>query len=275
MALKVLVLTLYSGEAEYEACRASVVRQNYVNIEHICFEWLSNAEAHEAVYRTIMARSNEFDCFVKLDADMVFHYERALCDLCRIFIEVPGTDHLCVPVYDIPSDSYLMGVHLFSPRVSWDFPLDPLFPDRNPQIPGVRRIDQGLKLRVVDHMPHPSPSQAFALGVHRASKIAQFERFGKLKPADFPLSYLKRIAINKKFDKKLQHLILAGMFVTLITGRIGSAQYKKKSMDVSYNLTSNVLARLYTIRPITNIIFIVLRMRYVHLRRMCSALYIK
>lgn len=266
-APKALVLTLYCGEAEYEACKASVTRQVNVETEHVYFEWLPNSEAHEAVYRTIMERSDQFDVFLKLDADMVLVHENAIRDVYEIMLEVPETDHLSMPVYDLPSGTFLMGFHLFSRRAGWTFPLDPLFPDRNPDVPGIQRIDDSLQRRIVDHMPSPSPCQAFALGVHRASKIAQVGRENKLKPADFPLSYLKRVALNNGFDHNLRQLILSGMFETLLAGAQAS-NYKSSDVNIGSSGLARVLARLYAQHPFTGFIFQILRLRYVYLRRM-------
>ena len=268
---RILVLTLFGGEGEYEACKDSVRKQEGVILEHVCFEWLQNREAHEAVYQTIMARAAEFDAFLKLDADMVLFSEDALRKAYDVMQEVPNTDHLSIPVYDLPSGSFLMGMHLFSSRASWSFPLDPLFPDANPKIPGTRRIDSDLRLRIIDHMPAPSERQAFALGVHRASKIVQLARGKKRKPADFPLSYLKRVAINREFDRDLQLLILSGMFETLL-GRIVNDQYKSIEANKHCSIWARIFARLYSSPILSQVIFQMLRLRYVYWRRLLNGI---
>lgn len=266
-APRVLVLTLYCGEAEYERCKASVSRQEGIATEHICFEWLPNLEAHERVYRTIMERAGEFDAFLKLDADMVLVQEHALREIYGIFKQGSGVDHLSMPVYDIPSASYLMGFHMFSPRVSWSFPLDPLFPDANPDLPGSRRIDPDLRRRLVDHMSGPSVEQAFALGVHRASKIVQVGRKKDIKPADFPLSYLKRIAENGNFDPDLRHLVLSGMFQTLLAPTVGQ-RYKGEGRKIDSSRLARLLAWAFAQPLFTDLVFQGLRMRYVYWRRL-------
>ncbi|MEM7295934.1 MAG: hypothetical protein AAF330_04800, partial [Pseudomonadota bacterium] len=93
-----------------------MAKQLGVLTEHICYEWMPNREAHEAVYRTIVGRADEFDSFLKLDADMVLVHDRALLEAYQIMLEFPQTDHLSIPVYDLPSGAFLMGVNLFSPR---------------------------------------------------------------------------------------------------------------------------------------------------------------
>jgi len=264
---RILVLTLFCGEAEYERCKLSVSQQEGVSTEHVCFEWLPNLEAHEALYRTILSRAGEFDAFLKLDADMVLVHERALLEAWQIFVDVPDTDHLSIPVYDHPSGSYLMGFHLFSPRVSWSFPLDPLFPDSNPNVPGFERIDFGIQRRLIDHMPSPSKEQAFALGVHRASKIVQPGRGKNRRPADFPLSYLKRVARNRTFDPELRHLILSGMFQTLLALQ-ADRRYKGEDRKIEAAPLARLLASGFARPPLTDIVFQFLRLRYVHWRRL-------
>jgi hypothetical protein len=151
--------------------------------------------------------------------------------------------------------------------VSWSFPLDPLFPDSNPNLPGVERIDFGIQRRLIDHMPSPSKEQAFALGVHRASKIVQPGRGKNRRPADFPLSYLKRVARNRTFDPELRQLVLSGMFQTLVAPQAGR-RYKGEDRKIEAAPLARLLASGFARPPMTDIMFQFLRLRYVHWRRL-------
>ena len=73
---RVLVLTLYSGEAEYTRCCDSLAAQSWTAWEQRRFEHLPNVEAHARVYRTIEDERADFALFFKLDADMVLADER-------------------------------------------------------------------------------------------------------------------------------------------------------------------------------------------------------
>ena len=61
----VLVLTLYSGENEYERCRAAVRDQRSVRCEHVVFEHLPNKEAHDLLAGAAETAGIEFVGFVE------------------------------------------------------------------------------------------------------------------------------------------------------------------------------------------------------------------
>lgn len=264
---RILVLTLYHGEAEYEICKTSVMQQLDVETEHTCFEWLTNIDAHEAIYRTIMNRSEEFDAFIKLDADMVFVHKRALLEAYQIMLEQPKTDHLSIPVYDHPSGRFLMGFHIFSSRCTWKFPLDPNFPDQNPNVLGVQRIDFKLKRRIIDHMPSPSTPQAYSLGAHRASKIVQIDRKWNIRQSRAQLRYIKRVASNQLFDRNLQFLILLGMFETMLFNTPIS-NYKSLEVPRPRSKLAEFLSHIYSLPLFRELIFQVLCLRYLYVHRL-------
>lgn len=95
---KVLVLTLYSGENEYEESKKSVKEQNYEYIEYRCFENLPNKEAHDRLYKTIMDESSNFDIFIKLDADMILEEKDFILKVVSYFIENDNVDLLSYTV---------------------------------------------------------------------------------------------------------------------------------------------------------------------------------
>lgn len=264
--IKVLVLTLYSGENEYPECKASVASQVGLAVEHKCFEWLPNKEAHETLYKEIMVSRFKFDYFVKLDADMVFQTERSLLQLVNLFSEYSFYDHISIPVFDIPSNSYLMGIHIFSNYVSWRFPLDSLFPDNNPISPGGSLIDYSIKLPVVSHMPNPSVDQSYKLGLHRASKIVQHNRSGKLKSAEFPISYLKRVFLNSNFDFEAKNAVVKGA-LTCFFYPVRADNYKISDQGVVESKFISLLIPCFRFKIFNIVFFMILRFRYVYFRR--------
>lgn len=263
---RVLVLTLYSGEGEYNDCKSSVASQEGVHCKHAVFEWLPNREAHESLYKEIMNCTRDFDCFIKLDADMVLASNNSLLLLCEMLLANPNLDHLSLPVFDVPSGTYLMGVNLFSPRVRWTLPMDPLFPDRNPDIPGERRVDYSHQFKYIYHMPAPKEEQAFALGFHRATKIVQHNSRGGKKSAAFPLSYLKRVSENQHFDRRLKELVLSGMFVCLISSSSAIESKSTIAPPEKENAFVRALVELFQMKASRLVIFLFLRIRYIHAR---------
>jgi hypothetical protein len=172
----VLVLTLYSGEAEYGRCREALEDQTYETWEHRVFEHLANTEAHSSLYRTILSESGNYDLFFKLDADMVLADDRVLEDLVRVFSDQPDLDHLVVAVSDWMTDTNIIGAHVFSNRVRWQEHSERLYVDPDPIFPGLKVVVEDPPRDLVLHAGDPSGLQAFHFGAHRALQASQAYR---------------------------------------------------------------------------------------------------
>ncbi len=170
---RILVLTLASGENELAECRRSVAAQRGGSTKHLLIEDMANAEAHAALYRTVVYRAGDADLFVKLDADMVLADTDVLKRIAGYFDQDPELDHLVLGVEDWFTDSTIIGVHAFSPRVRWRSDGSGLFTDPDPVFPGRKLVIEHPWPPVVFHGPDPSPFQAFFFGVHRAMKACQ------------------------------------------------------------------------------------------------------
>jgi hypothetical protein len=173
---RVLVGTLYAGENELDLCRESLRAQSHTCWEQRILQDLPNREAHLCLYRTFMEAAQEFDLFLKLDADMVLRQPDSLARLVEVFRDRPALDHLETDVQDWFSATPILGIHAFSNRVAWQEPADALFVDLPPGYPGCKLELRGQVAPLVDHCPDPSPEQAFSFGVHRALKTVQRDR---------------------------------------------------------------------------------------------------
>ncbi len=174
---KILIGTLYSGENEFEQCIQSIKEQTYTGWEHIVFRHLPKKEAHDALYREFMQRSDQFDMFIKLDADMVFNTNKALEIIVDIFSQDSDLDHVVMAVDDRFSDSLIMGLNIFSNRVSWVQKEENLFTDRRPEVfPGKKIKLWDSPAPLVLHSPNPSLFEAYHFGIHRALKTFQPNR---------------------------------------------------------------------------------------------------
>lgn len=214
----VLVLTLYSGEAEYDQCRESLENQTYSHWEHRAFENLPDAEAHNRLYRTIMEQAPQYDLFLKLDADMVLADREVLSDLVGVFERWPDLDHLVVAVSDWMTDSFIIGVHLFSNRVSWKRHDDELYVDPDPVFPGLKFMVTEPPRDLVFHSNDPSPFQAFHFGAHRGLQAAQtYRSLRDIRPHDARLQwrYLGRVwrHFERSRDRRLGLALLAADMV--------------------------------------------------------------
>lgn len=179
---RILILTLYSEEDEFERCRRSVEGQDYCHWEHKIFSGLSNQAAHRALYSEIMKRSSEFDLFLKLDADMVLCHNRIFRDVISYFARYSDLDHAIFAVRDFMTQRPIMGLHVFSKRAVWTTFEDRIFVDSNPQIPGKRMHVWDDPAPIALHSPNPSSEQAFFFGVHHALKAFQQSRNSHFRP---------------------------------------------------------------------------------------------
>lgn len=175
-AKRVLVLTLRTDEQEFERSLASLRAQDHTAWDHRVFASLPNREAHQTLQREIMQRAGDYDLFLKLDADMVFNRDSALGEIVALFRDHPEADHARCVVHDWFSDSLIMGLHVYSPRVRWEASDEPLFVDTRPHYPGRMLSLWSAPAPFVDHCPNPSPRQAYFFGVHRALKALQPDR---------------------------------------------------------------------------------------------------
>ena len=170
---KVLVLILYSGEQELKQSLEMLRKQTYQNWEYKIFSHLQNREAHDRLYEYIMSHGEQYDIFIKLDADMVLINDEAIQAIINCFLENPNTDQLNFSVHDVMSNSRIMGLLTFSKNVRWEKSKEILFVDHAPIIPGARFLVWGAPAPLALHCPNPHPFQAFHFGAHRMLKALQ------------------------------------------------------------------------------------------------------
>ena len=225
---RVLVLTLRSGEAEFDSCRDAIGRQVGVEVEHVVIADRSNVDAHRELYDCIERRAAEFDLFVKVDADTVLASETVLADIARVMLADPELDHAQFALHDFYTDAPLMGLHAFSPRVRWPRSDEELFVDPAPAIPG-RRVDFWVPPFLVgDHSPAPSVEQALGFGVHRTRKALQLDR-ERISGAQAAQQWRTLLRTWEAFDRTLDFERGVAMFGAelVLAGRVDrSADYR-------------------------------------------------
>lgn len=204
---RILILTLYYGENEYNACKESVLQQSYTNWEHQTFEYLPNKIAHDELYNTIMNQADEYDLFLKLDADMVLANEHTLLDIVNKFRNNASLDHCIIPVDDLMTGSKILGAHAFSNKVYWKKNTDRLFVDPRPDYKGSFCVVDKSTGAWISHMSNPSEFQAFRFGVHRSIKATQFFTPWSQKRCLDSLSQWKNLRnVLHEYNKKRQRI---------------------------------------------------------------------
>ena len=177
MTLRVLIGTLHSGESEFDQCVAELRRQSYTHWEQFVLANLPELEAHERLYARFMESAEEFDLFLKLDADMVLSAPDKLGAAVHLFEQSPSLDHAVFRVQDWMTQTPIVGIHMFRNQVRWPTRNNALFLDSPPIVQGqrryyIRRAPSPLAL----HSPDPSLAQAFRYGLHRGLKAFQHGR---------------------------------------------------------------------------------------------------
>jgi hypothetical protein len=173
--MKVLVGIMHCGENEYGKCIEAVRGQTHECVDVFSVEGLRNREAHWKLYQTFMSRAEEYDLFVKLDADMVLTRRTFLEEAEEWFKANPGVDDLQIAVWDFFTERLIFGLHVYSSRMRWSEPRDNLFVDYVDTI-WRRKDDKDLLAPAAYHCPDPSCFQAFHFGLHKAVKVTQYHR---------------------------------------------------------------------------------------------------
>lgn len=215
---RILVLTLYSGENEIEACKSSVAKQKGVLVTHEIFENLPNIEAHRALYARIMEKSKTYDWFVKLDADMVLQHDMSLKNAIQHIEKTDkNADMAIFTVQDNPTNMPIWGINFFSPSCHWDWVAqnkdipDNLFVDPDPVHNGARLIIHEPPTPIATHMENPSDWQAFFFGAHRALKALAMDGDKPSSRAKTQWNILRAVGKHYKCTKNSKlALILAG-----------------------------------------------------------------
>jgi hypothetical protein len=108
---KVLVLTCYVGEAEINENIKSTNAQKSVTIYQNIISFKTKYEAHLELYNFIKNNLQNYDYFLKLDADMIIESDVAIISMCKL-IDKLSVNRLSFPVIDSYTGNEINGVHL-------------------------------------------------------------------------------------------------------------------------------------------------------------------
>lgn len=175
--MKMLVLTLASGEAGLPRLREQLARQSF-RADHVVIEGLANREAHATLYKMVMERARDYDLFFKIDADMSFARDTALADVVKGTEAYPAVRHFLFPIYDCFTEQEIRGVSLFRSGVAWGPCVDGLFVDPAP-IDARATWCGGSAMPFIKHGEFVSDFECFSFGVHKLIKVMQRDRADK------------------------------------------------------------------------------------------------
>lgn len=171
--MRILVVTLYSGENEFDECIASIQRQTYQSFEHLVIRDLPKREAHHRLFGEFMRRRDELDLLVKVDADMVLLRDNLFEQIVEKFARTPELIRLLIELDDFFTGRRMWGLNVYRNTLEWEARDDLVFTDRVNVAPEATRYDDCELAPAAVHCGNPSPFQAFHFGVHRGFKACE------------------------------------------------------------------------------------------------------
>ncbi|MEM6843543.1 MAG: hypothetical protein AAF632_15045 [Bacteroidota bacterium] len=169
--MKILVGIMHCIENELDECIASLQSQTHKEHDHFIIRNLPNKEAHMELYQTFMNAADEYQLFIKLDADMVLHRDTYLEEVVKEFCSDPDLTLLQVAVHDFFTNQLIFGLHNYRNTMRWENRPN-LFTDK--QHITKKTINDSSRLApAAFHCPNPSRFQAFHFGIHKAVKVMQ------------------------------------------------------------------------------------------------------
>lgn len=208
--MRILVGIMYCIENELDACIAAIQRQTYQKYDYFVVDNLPNKEAHDKLYQTFMNASDEYQLFVKIDADMVLCRNTYFAEVVQEFSADPELTLLQVAVYDFFTDQLIFGQHNYRSTVRWNTNEQELFTDKQSISEKIVNDSNTLAPAAV-HCPDPSHFQAFHFGVHKAVKVMQIGIVHKsLKGRSVHWDNILRMRahFDKNRDKRLGYAVL-------------------------------------------------------------------
>lgn len=168
---------MYCIENEFEECKEAIAAQTHQDWELFTVENLPNKEAHDLLYQTFMKRADEFDLFIKIDADMVLCRNTFFEEVVQEMENYHQYNHFEIGVWDFFTDRLIHGLHVFRNNVKWKKTSEKYFVDMVYE-PTKKKVFMDIKgplAPAANHCPNPSLFQSFHFGLHKGAKVLQLE----------------------------------------------------------------------------------------------------
>ena len=174
MIPKIFVGTLYCNEGDFvESCRLISMQQN-VNITHHIVENMPEKEAHNSLWTAWNSVKDNYNLFIKIDADTVLCNENTISEIWKLFEGNSTLTGVQAPLIDYMTNSFINGLNCFSPKVIFNPSKDNLYCDRGVDVGNTNMLRKGQLPKELEpagkHCFYANEKQAFHYGVHRALK---------------------------------------------------------------------------------------------------------
>lgn len=171
-APRIFVGTMYSEESEFIESSDKISAQKGVVVEHHIIKGMREFEAHNELWSAWGSRKQDFDLFIKVDADTIIDDDLMFSKIFSEFNKNPRLTGMQIPLHDYFTDDLIAGLNCFSPKVVFVPASSKLHADH-----ADRNHDQVMKGQSVSHLTpagrhcaSPSPVQSFHYGLHRMKK---------------------------------------------------------------------------------------------------------
>lgn len=171
---RTLVVTLSSGEAEELESRQSVSSQIDCDLTHNTISNFSEQEAHNQLLTLFRDNVDNFDLYVKVDADTIITHANAFKIVHNVISET-GAAAAQLGLNDYFSCTQILGLNFYHPKRNLFNPTsDPLFCDRSIVHLAKHLYVNDFKTYNINpvglHCAYPHDRQAFHYGYHRGLK---------------------------------------------------------------------------------------------------------
>jgi len=171
--MKVFVGTMESGEEDFSFCKDSIKNQADVEITHYIISNLSEKEAHEALFSKWNEIKNEYDLFLKVDADTVLMHDKVIKNFIEIFQSNNKITGIQAWLHDYMTDDLIFGLNCLKNNVKISTKVNSLYPDRVDTGHDIVIRGNNLPKELIPagkHCWHASNIQGFHYGLHRKLK---------------------------------------------------------------------------------------------------------
>ena len=174
---RVFVGTMFSIENQFKDCINVIQSQKEIHVTHEIISGLREHDAHVKLYESWEKMKDQYDAFIKVDADMILKDDLVLH---RMTEEInrsvkDGYTSIQCPLYDYYIEDMIFGLNCYSTKVIFHTPSSKLFCDRSTSNNFTKVIrssaDSHFDLFPAgSHCDNPSEKQAFMWGYHRGAK---------------------------------------------------------------------------------------------------------
>ncbi|MFG0253742.1 MAG: hypothetical protein ACF787_01375 [Rhodopirellula sp. JB053] len=175
MKPKALVGVMHCIENELDECLNSIRSQKRIQTKDFLISGKTNKEAHDELYQRFTESADQFEFFVKVDADMVLRSEHSLFAAWQHFEQRAHVQHLLIPVFDHFTQQNIYGLHAFRNTHRWEQTPEKYFVDMCDRS-NIQLTFSRESAPIADHGPNPSLFQAYHYGLHKAVKVLQTGR---------------------------------------------------------------------------------------------------